>query len=216
MDFLTRNLWWKLFALLIAVLLWIGVANEPELSTFVSVPVEYKDLPDNLELSSNVVERVELELRGPSGELRNFSSSKTAVVLNMADVNAGQRTFSIGDGHVQLPRGIRLIRAIPSELRFEFERRITRTIPVEVRFREDPHSRYAVASYEVNPPTLTIEGPENRVRRVQAAVTDLVDLGAAAETAEYHVNTFIQDPQVRFVSPSGVTVRVTLRKAARP
>jgi len=45
------------------------VANEPELSTFTPVGVEYKNLPDDLEISSDPVSSVTLELQGPSGEL---------------------------------------------------------------------------------------------------------------------------------------------------
>src|SRR5262252_6022790 len=128
----TRNFLWKMFALAIAILLWIAVANEPELSTFASVPVEFKDLPDTLEISSDVVDKVELEMRGPSGELRNFSATRTAVVLDMADAMPGERTYAISEGNVQLPRGISLIRAIPAQVHFRFERRKSRQVPVDV------------------------------------------------------------------------------------
>ncbi len=52
--------------------IWAMVASEPELSTFVSTQVEYKNLPDDLEISSNPVTTVLLELRGPSGELQGL------------------------------------------------------------------------------------------------------------------------------------------------
>ena len=45
------NFWWKLLALGIAVALWAIVANEPELSTFATVRVAYKNVPDDLEIS---------------------------------------------------------------------------------------------------------------------------------------------------------------------
>ncbi|MGA2592327.1 MAG: hypothetical protein ABSH32_20640 [Bryobacteraceae bacterium] len=47
----TQNVGWKLLSLAAAVLLWIAVASEPELSTFISLPVEYKNLPTDLEIS---------------------------------------------------------------------------------------------------------------------------------------------------------------------
>src|SRR5262245_41408781 len=112
MELVTRNILWKLFALLIAVLLWIAVANEPELSTFVSVPVEFRDLPEGIEIASNPTEEVELELRGPAGELRNFTGSRTAVVLDLDGLTPGQHTYTINERHVHLPRGLRLVRVI--------------------------------------------------------------------------------------------------------
>ena len=65
-----HNFGWKLLSLAIAVVLWALVASEPELSEFATVRLEYRNLPDDLEISSDPVSSVSLELRGPSGELR--------------------------------------------------------------------------------------------------------------------------------------------------
>lgn len=199
---LTRNLWWKLFALLLAILLWIAVTNEPELSTFVSVPVEFKDLPETLAISSDVVDKVELEMRGPSGELRNFSANRTAVVLDMSDAMPGERTFSIGAEDVQLPRSLRLISTFPSAVRFVFEHRKTRSVPVEVHFSEQP------AKFGVSPPQLTITGPESRVNRVRAAVTDKIDVSKLTGMGTFHVSALVEDAHVRITSDPEVTVEV--------
>lgn len=211
LGFITENLGWKLFSLLVALLLWFAVASEPELSTFASVPVEFKNLPDELEISSDVVTAVHLELRGPSGELRNFVENKTAVVVDMSGVGPGQRTFFIGSGDVKLPRGIRLIRTIPSELHFDFEPRRTRPVPVTVRLGAPP-AGYEVVTLESIPPSLTVVGPESHVNRIRSVVTDPVDISSVAGTAEFRVNTYVEDPHVRFQSPPEVTVKVTMRK----
>jgi len=211
-DLLTRNIWWKVLAVLIAVLLWIAVANEPELSTFVSVPVEYKDLSENIEVSSDPAETVDLELRGPAGELRIFHDTRTAVVLDMSGVRPGQRTFNITENNVQLPRGLSLIRAIPSQLRFQFERRIARSVPVEVRFYAPPGSLYEVAGYRVNPPWLSIVGPESRVNRVRAVITDTIDASALKGDSDFKVNAFAEDARVRFEGDSEVTVHAIMKK----
>ena len=201
-ELFTRNFLWKVFALVIAILLWIAVANEPELSTFVSVPVEFKDLPETLEISSDVVDKVELEMSGPSGELRSFSGTRTAVVLDMADAMPGERTYTIGDGEVKLPRGLTLIRSIPSQVHFSFERRKVRSVPVEVRFSQ------ATAKFKVTPSTVTIEGPEGRVNKIGAVPTDLVDVAGVNGSGTFHVNAYLQDPHVRITSETGVTVEV--------
>ena len=47
----TTNIGWKLLSLAAAVALWVSVASEPELATLRSVPVEYKGVPDDLEIT---------------------------------------------------------------------------------------------------------------------------------------------------------------------
>src|SRR5262245_32399121 len=135
-SLLLHNFWWKMLSLVIAGAIWAVVSNEPELGTVATVRVEYKNLPDDLEISSEPISTVALELRGPSGQLRDPSGAgiRPEVVLDMTSVQPGERTFSIGDENVKLGNGVRLVRAIPSQARFRFERRRTMEVPVEPRF----------------------------------------------------------------------------------
>ena len=207
---------WKVLALAIALVVWISVSSEPELSTFAAVPVEYKDIPDDLEISSDVIESIYLELRGPAGELRGTQESgRFAVVLDMTDVRPGERTFSIGDDNVNLPRGLHLVRSIPSQLRFQFEKTVSRDLPVRVRFSGKPPEGYELAGFDVFPQSIPVSGPESRVVRAKAAETDSIDLSSVVGPAEFRVNTFVNDAHVRFTGPAQVVVRVrVIRRTA--
>src|ERR1039457_3731201 len=109
-NFFTRNIGWKLLSLGAAVLLWFLVAGEPELDPFISVPVQYKNLSPDVEINSDVVETVYLEVRGPSEALHlPEAPRRSAVILDMVDVEPGQRTFTIDSGDVRLPRGVQQI-----------------------------------------------------------------------------------------------------------
>jgi YbbR domain-containing protein len=211
---LTQNLGWKLLSLGIAVVLWALVASEPELSTFAVVGVEYKNLPDRLEISSDLVSSLRLELRGPSGALRGLAEGgmRPEVILDMSGVEPGERTFEIGDGNVRLPRGVRLVGAMPPAVRFRFERSQTRTVRIRPRFTNEESGGYEVAQAVVSPKTVEIAGPASRVAKVSAALADEIDIPARAGTFEYQVKAYLEDPQVRFVAVPQVTVTVTVRK----
>jgi len=212
LGLVTQNPGWKLLSLAIALVVWGVVANEPELSTFMTVGVDYKNLPDDLEISSDPVSTVKLELRGPSGELRGVGDGamRPEVILDMSKVQPGERTFPIGDGSVKLVRGVHLVRAIPSEVRFLFERRAERTVKVTPRFRE--RAGYEVTDFSVSPEAIVIAGPASRVAHVGTALTDQVEVPARAGSFDYPVNVFVDDPYVRFPGVSHVTVSVTIRK----
>ncbi len=210
---LFENLAWKALALCIAVLLWALVASEPELSTFARVGLEYKNLPDDLEISSEPVGTITLELRGPSGELRGVDSGiRPAVVIDMSGVQPGERTFTIEDRDVKLARGVHLVRTIPSEVHYTFERTAYRQIPVQVRFTGEGAQGYLVSAVTVDPPRLPIAGPASHVARVAAAITDPVDVSTAVGSAEFHVNAFVNDPFVRFQTSPQVTVDIRMTK----
>jgi YbbR domain-containing protein len=209
---LFENFRWKVFSLALAVVLWYTFVGTPELATSVSAPIEYQNLPINLEMVSNVPERVHLEVQGTSSRLDNLSGA--AVVLNLAGVNApGERTFTLDQHNVQLPFGVKLFRATPGQLRIEFESRVSREVPVRLRFSSPPPLGYHVVRQVVEPPTLRIVGPQSRVNAVEFAETDRIDLSQNLSGAGVRVNAFVRDPQVRFESPPVVQVKVTLERA---
>jgi YbbR domain-containing protein len=213
-DLVSKNVGWKLLSLAMAVILWVLVASEPELSTFTTVQLEYKNLPEDLEIASEPVPMVSLELRGSSGVLSALSDSgaRPAVILDMSTVFPGERTYTIDGGSVKLPRGVRLVRAQPSQVRFSFERRMARPVPVVVRFNGDGANGYLIASKQVQPAMLTVVGPASHVARISAASTDPVDVSGVVGTSQFRSNAYVNDPFVRFQSSPRVTVTVTMRK----
>ncbi len=209
-----ENAGWKLLSLLIAVILWAVVASEPELAAFATAPVEFKNLPDDMELASEPVGTVALELSGPSGELRglNDGAVRPAVILDMSGVRPGDQSFPITSGNVKLARGVRLVRAIPSEIRYQFERRAVKTVPVTPRFTGEGANGYVVAQWSVGPPTLPIVGPASHVARIHEVITDPVDVSNVVGTSEFRVNAYVDDPYARMQGSPQVAVSVTMKK----
>jgi YbbR domain-containing protein len=210
-----QNFWWKVLALAIATLIWALVTSEPELATTASARLEYRNLPEDLEISSDTPETVRLELQGPSGELSDLGENRgarPAVVLDMSNALPGERTFAISRDNVKVARGIRLVRAIPSQVSIQFDRRVTRGVPVTVRFAGEGQNGYEVAHYDVSPQSLRIVGPGGHVRRVTAATTDPVDVSNVVGASEFRVNAYITDSYIRFLDPPLITVTVTMKR----
>jgi YbbR domain-containing protein len=212
-DLIFNNFLWKLLSLAVAVIIWALVATEPELSTFATVRLEYKNLPDGMEISSDPVSSVVLELRGPQGELRGVGDSlRPAVLIDMSNVDPGEHTFPISGSNVKLGRGVQLVRSIPAQVRFNFEARRVRSVPVRARFTGEGQNGYEIQGVSVEPRELEITGPRSRVARVASLLTDQIDLSNVTGTSEFHVNVFVEDPFVRFESAPEASVTVTMRK----
>jgi YbbR domain-containing protein len=152
-------------------------------------------------------------MRGPSGRLGDPRETRTtAVVLDFSSVQQpGERTFTLDASNVNMPRGIQLTRVIPAQLRFRFEPRIVRKVPVEVRFSV-PHPGYVVAGYRVRPEELTVTGPQSSMEKTQSVVTDPIDISSVVSSKEFRVNTYVAEPRVRFQSSSQVAVDVAVKK----
>jgi YbbR domain-containing protein len=213
MHLLTDNLGWKLLSLVAAFFIWVNIASEPELSTIIAAPVEYKNFPKNLEISSDIVETIDVEAHGPAGQLRDVSDSHLAAIVDFSSVNApGERTFTLTATEVKLPRGIQLLRIIPAQLRFDFEHRQTRSIPVQVPFSGKLAPGLRMVSHTVTPATLMIAGPESRVQAVLKAECDPFDLTHVKADTAQKLSVYVGEPQVRFLATPQVTVSIHVEK----
>jgi YbbR domain-containing protein len=211
-QLLTRNLGWKFLSLLIAIVLWVAVAREPEVATSLSAPVDFKNMRDDLDIDGNLPDRVRLELRGPSGSLTRDNLSAVAVVLDLSDAYAGERTYSIRGRNLNLPAGVVFYRAVPSQLTLHFNQLILKEEPVQPLYRNMP-AGYRIASQQFNPAKVQIRGSRERVSAISQVRTDPMDLTGVSGEKIFHTHLNIGDVQVRLVDvPSDITVQVKLEK----
>ena len=216
MKFITANLGWKLLALLIAVALWIAIAREPELATSIAVPIEFKNIPDDLDIGSNLPDRVRLEIRGPSGRLSRDNLADLAVILDLHDAGPGERTYNIRPADINLPAGVSFYRALPSQITLRFDKLLTKEVEIRVApYSKGPPDGYRVRSYTLAPAKTFIRGPEERVKSITHVTLDPVDLSGVISQAEFSTHVNIGDPQVRLEVPGAVGLRVTLERTSQ-
>jgi hypothetical protein len=212
LDLFTKNAGWKLLSVAAAFLIWMNIASEPDLATVISAPVEFRNFPRDLEISSSIVDSVDIDARGPAGKVRDFAGSRPSAVIDLASVTApGERTFTLGPNEVKIPSGVQLVRTIPAQLRLKFEHRAQRDLKIDVPFSGKLPAGMEVVRMEVIPSTLTIIGPESHVMAAKDAVADPFDLSQVPRgtaVSEQHLNVFEAESEVRFTKYPQVTVKV--------
>lgn len=210
--FILENWTWKLLSLVAAAALWMAVASEPEMASFIRVPVMYKDSPQNLEISSTIENTVRVQVTGVSGRLRDASAQPLPVVLDLSSVREpGVRTFNIDSSNVRLPKGIQFVSAVPAQLHFTFESRAEKQVPVLVQWSGKLPDGKRLEAAQPDPAVMTIEGPASHVNAVRSVSTDPIDLGHLHDGEVLTTSPFIDEPLVRFQNFRTVQVRVILK-----
>ncbi len=210
---LLHNWAWKLGSLALAVLLWFAVVGEPELVTVQAAGVYFANLREDFVIASDVPDSVQIELRGPSAILSRENLSGIKVLLDLSSVSApGQQSYTISSRDVALPAGISFLSAVPSRILLEFDRRVSKEIPVHADLRGSPAAGFRLTRHAVRPETVRVSGPESRLRRLEAAQTDAVEMTGLDRSATVIANAFVADPAVQLESPSRVTVNLTIER----
>lgn len=213
---LTANFGWKLLSVGIAFVLWAIMGRQSEMEMNVSAPVQYRNIPDDLEISSEIPERVNLEIRGPSDRLTSAYLSTASVELDFSALHApGERTFNIDARHTRLPLGISLTRAVPSQIRLRFDRTVSRDVQVRARFYGTPPEGYRIAECILQPSIVHLRGPESHVMPIQEVQTDPIDLGGLIGRHVGRIHAYVGDPQVRLVGQEQIEYQVTMEKSRR-
>jgi len=216
-DFFHRavlhNLGLKLTALALAVGLWLAVARDPVAEVALDVPVEIRNLPQDMEISSEVVPKAEIRLRGPERIIHQLHSSDVYAAIEFSGIRSGERTFDLTPQQIHQPPGLEVVQIVPSQFHLKFDVRLTRQVPVEPRVVGSFAQGYHIGRVAADPSFVTITGPKGRVEAVESAVTDPVDVSGAMNRVTFVRHAYVSDPLVQVTQSAPVRITVIMEQA---
>jgi YbbR domain-containing protein len=216
-DFLQRhmlhNLGLKLLSLALALGLWLAVARDPVAEVAVNVPIEFHNIPENLEISTENVPRAQIRVRGPRRIVRHLQAEDVSADIELSGMKPGERTFDLTADQIHQPRELEVVQIVPSEFHLTFDTRMTRQVPVHPRIVGTFAPGYKIGRVAAEPSTVTISGPQKRVEAVEAAITDPVDASGTMERATFVRHAYVSDPLVQVMNSNPVRVTVIMEKA---
>lgn len=118
-KFVLHNWWLKLLSLALAYALWAIVTQSPPVEVAVSVPLELRNLPTNLQVTGHIPPRVHVHLRGPERRLRTLAPEEVAVVVDLKGLSPGNHWLQLDARHVEAPPGVEVVHMTPNELQLE-------------------------------------------------------------------------------------------------
>jgi YbbR domain-containing protein len=215
-DFFRRhvlhNFGIKLLSLALAVALWLAVTRDPVAEVAVQVPIEFRNIPENLEINTESIPRAEIRVRGPQRIVRRLQSSDVYAEVELGGMKPGERTFDLTAEQVRHPRELEVVQVIPSQFHLTFDTRLVRQVPVRPRVFGTFASGYRIGRIDAEPATITISGPRQRVEAVEAAITDPVDASGTMDHATFVRHAYVSDPLVQVTNPNPVRVTVIMEK----
>jgi YbbR domain-containing protein len=208
-----RHLGLKFVALALATLLWLTVAGEHVVERIIRAPVEFRNLPPQLEVVGDPPGTVDVRLRGSSALLSRLDPGEVVAVLDLGNARPGSRIFHIRNDAVRAPYGIEVTQVVPGTVGIEFERQLTRVVPITAPTEGEPAPGFVVGQITAEPSTVEIIGPESHVRKLSEATTEPISVAAAKKDVRDVVAVGLIDSSVRLVQPQDVTVIVPITPA---
>ncbi len=214
-SFTFRNLGLKLLSVCVASLLWLVVAGERVVERVLRVPVEFQNLPADLEIVGNPPDMVEVRVRGGSGTLNRLDSGDLSLVLDLMTARTGRRLYHLAPGQVKAPYAVEVIQVSPSSVTIEFETTGVRVVRVNPAIEGTPAEGFEVVSVESVPATVEVAGPESALLALGEAITEPVSIAGQSRTVREIVTVGVADASIRVRAPQTATVTVTIAPVKR-
>ena len=219
-DFFQRvilhNFRLKVISLALAIGLWYGVASDQPAELAVNVPIEFHNIPNNLEINSERIPEAQVRVRGGSRLIHQFRASDVHVEVNLANAGPGERTVDLTARQVRQPRDLDVVQVIPGQFQLTLDTRATRTVEVRPRVTGKFASGLRIAKVVADPAKVTITGPNARVEAVETASTDPIDASGVVSSQGFSTNVYVADPLIQVVHPVPVHVTVIMEKVSGP
>src|SRR5262245_3411262 len=208
-----RHLGLKLMAVALATLLWLIVAGDHLVERSLRVPLEFRNLPEELELVGDPPNEVDVRLRGSSALLGRLEPRDIVAVLDMTSARPGSRMFHLRSDEVRAPYGVDVAQVIPGTLAVDVEKSGRRTVPVVPALDGEPAPGFVIGRVTSEPPTVDVTGPESRLKQLTGATTEPVQVTGSRVRVHDIVTVGITDSAVRLVQPQNAVINVEVLPA---
>ena len=203
-----RNVGLKSLSVALAALSWLLVSGEQVVERALRIPLEFVNLPAELEIVGDTPAVVDVRVRGSSGALSRAAALELVAVLDLQTARPGQRLFTLSGTDVQTPFGVEVVQVTPSNLSIAFESPAMKIIPIAPSIQGQPAEGYIVGAVTSDPVSVQVVGPSGAIERLTAAITESVSVAGATGRVTETVNVGVEDPAVRLREPVSATVTV--------
>jgi YbbR domain-containing protein len=197
----------KALSLIIALGLWL--AGHRDIERAMEVPVEFRNIPSDLMVADNRVDYVVLRLMGPRTLVSTLDSEDLKLSMDLRGAKSGSASYPLGAHSFNVPRGVTVARITPPVIHLRLEPVLKRAVPVTVRFSSGPAAGYKVYQTTVQPPTVSVQGPADEVKRLASVETVPIDIEETSGVLKRKVRLSANGKALSF-SPDQVDVVISV------
>lgn len=204
----------KLTSLVLAFLLWVQIAGQQRVQRSVAIPVEFINMPQELEITNDYPREVNVVISRPSS-LR-MDERQLAAVIDLSSAEPGTTVVPITERNIRnVPSGVQIEGIEQRRIRLQLERIRRKTVRVEPSVVGQPAPGYQVREVRVMPSEVLISGPESSLERTTTAETESIDIAGRNQSFNQKVYLDLEDSRLRIENAASVNVFVAIEEKRR-
>jgi len=203
-----------LLSFAIASVLWIMAHGTSSIERGVDIPVVFSEIPDDLVITDQTADVVNIRVLGSRAALRDIGPSEQEYRIDVSGAKRGLLIHEVEAGLIEVPGGVRITSRSPAVIEVQFERRGRKAVRVRADLEGEPAEGFEITAVEVDPPRVWLTGARSDVLRLSEVVTETIDVSGFAASVEREVKLSLGRDHVWMEENEPVTVRLQLEAIA--
>jgi len=201
----------KILSVVLAISMWIFVTYRGQSEMAVDAPIGFKNVPKGLELLRESAKSVALNLRGQERLLKSLKPMDFNVFVDLSNAKRGETTYYLDKNAVIVPGTVDILRVDPTSVRVVLDESMVKTLPVKASVIGAPEKGFRIASADVKPSVVTVEGARTELERIAVLRTEAIDVTGFDSDIRETVRLNINGRNIRTRTPE-VTVSIGIRR----
>lgn len=209
-DLFTRNLGYKLVALLLALLLWFDVTTDE--TTIIDYPVPLRIAVEGRDMiiTNEVPAEVDVSFSGTGKELLRLDEESLAIRKSVEGGENDTITVTLSPPDVQRPADLDVtpVAVSPSRVTVVTDRFTEKTVPLEPVGLPLAEEGYQVLNVRVEPRSVRVRGVTSEVRPIGSLALDLSQISREAGSFDERLEIAVPESlRTVTVEPESVRIR---------
>jgi len=214
-SLILENLGIKIASLIFAIILWFFVMSRGRTEVSFEAPLEFRNIPQNLELIGEPNKSVDIWVQGQESSLRRLKGNEIKAVIDLSGAKEGESNYYIGPDEIRVPFNLKVVRVSPSSLKIRLDRVITKTVEVRPAIVGKPAPGFRLQKVEVHPAYIRVEGARKEVESLRFLRTEPIDITGIYEGLSYDGKIDTSGRNIRIQDKDPLEVKVFIAKEER-
>jgi YbbR domain-containing protein len=203
------NIGFKLLSVAVAVSLWFFVTYRGQSETTVEAQLEFKNVPQGIEILRQNIKKVNINIRGHESVLNGLKPSDIRVVVDLSNGKTGESSYYFDVNDVKVAKNIKILRTEPTSVKVTLDESMLRMVQVKPYIVGLPAKGFEIKKITVNPTVVSVEGATTEMTRLASLRTEPLDVTGLDTDISQNVRVDTNGRNLR-IKTSDVTVKVVI------
>ena len=205
----------KLVSLGLSLTLWVYVTSKGKTEMTLTVPLELRNIPQDMAVVGNVAGTLEVRVQGQERILRDTTVAEKMVgIIDLSMTKVGENTVHISPDDIKRPAEVTVTHMSLSELKVKLEPLVRKAFRLQPVLHGAPAAGHRLAKIIVIPSRIKVEGPESLMTALSRLQTMPIDIQDAKVTMTVEPKIDYQGQPMKLLEKN-IMIRIVIERVNR-